>query len=85
MKTHEIRALQTGEIEGKLDDAREEMFKLRFQLATGALTDTSRLSFIRRDVARLLTVLRERQLAAELQAEEAQPEPAVQPPAGEEG
>ncbi len=68
MKTKDIRALQTGEVETKLEDAREELFKLRFQLTTGTLTDTSRTRQIKHDIARLLTVLRERQLAAELQA-----------------
>lgn len=67
MKLKDIRALQTGEIETKLDDTREELFKLRFQLTTGSLTDTSRTVLIKRDIARLLTVLRERQLAATLQ------------------
>ena len=64
----EIRALQTPEIETKLDDAREELFKLRFQLKSGQLTDTSRLSVARRNIARLATILRERQLAEELAA-----------------
>lgn len=68
MKTKDIRALQMGEIETKLDDAREELFKLRFQIATGSQTDTSRLSVLKREIARLLTIIRERQLAAELQA-----------------
>lgn len=70
MKIKEIRVLQTGEIESKLDGAREELFKLRFQMTTGSMTDTSRLVLVKRDLARLLTVLRERQLAAELQAKE---------------
>ncbi|HLF02845.1 MAG TPA: 50S ribosomal protein L29 [Anaerolineales bacterium] len=68
MKTKDVRALQTGEIESKLDDTREELFKLRFQMTTGVLTDTSRLTELKRDIARLMTVLRERQLAAELQS-----------------
>jgi large subunit ribosomal protein L29 len=68
MKTKDIRALQTGEIESKLDDAREELFKLRFQLATGQLTDTARPRLLKRDIARYLTILRERQIAAELSA-----------------
>jgi large subunit ribosomal protein L29 len=67
MKLKDIRSLQTGEIETKLDDSREELFKLRFQLTTGTLTDTSRTVLIKRDIARLLTVLRERQLAADMQ------------------
>lgn len=72
MKVKEIRTLQTGEIESKLEDAREELFKLRFQMTTGSTTDTSRLTLVKREIARMLTVLRERQLAAELQAKAAQ-------------
>jgi large subunit ribosomal protein L29 len=68
MTVTEIRALATGEIESRLDDAREELFKLRFQFKTGQLTDFSRLQQARRNVARLSTILRERQLAAELTA-----------------
>ena len=66
MLIREIRALTTPEIESKLDDAREESFKLRFQFKTGQLTDYSRLKFTRRTIARLQTVLRERVLAAEM-------------------
>ena len=69
MKITEIRALATPEIESKLEDTREELFHLRFQFKTGELTDYSRLKVARRTVARLETVLRERQLAAELAAE----------------
>jgi large subunit ribosomal protein L29 len=68
MKITEIRALATPEIETKLDDAREELFKLRFQFKAGQLTDYSRLGATRRDIARFSTVLRERELAAELSA-----------------
>jgi len=70
MTMKEIRALETPEIERKLDDAREELFKLRFQFRAGQMTDYSRLPATRRLIARLSTVLRERQLAAELAAEE---------------
>lgn len=66
MKVSEVRALSDGEIQAKLDDAREELFKLRFQFATGQLTDYSRFVKVRRDIARLGTVLRERELAAAL-------------------
>jgi large subunit ribosomal protein L29 len=68
MTATEIRALATGEIEAKLDDAREELFKLRFQFKTGQLTDFTRLQVARHNIARLSTILRERQLAAELTA-----------------
>jgi large subunit ribosomal protein L29 len=64
MRISEIRGLSTSEIEGKVDDAREEQFRLRFQFRTGQLTDYSRIAVSRRNVARLLTVLRERELAA---------------------
>ncbi len=69
MKISEIRALATPEIETKLEDTREELFHLRFQFKTGELTDYSRLTATRQTVARLETVLRERQLAAQLAAE----------------
>ncbi len=68
MKISEVRALQSGEIETKLDDSREELFKLRLQLTTGQMTDTSRVAVVKQDVARYLTVLRERAIAAELSA-----------------
>ena len=70
MTLKEIRALETPEIERKLDDAREELFKLRFQFRAGQMTDYSRFPTTRQLIARLSTVLRERQLAAELAAEE---------------
>jgi len=66
MKPVDIRNLQTAEIEQKLDDAREELFKLRFQFTTGQLTDTTRLTAVKHDIARYQTILRERHLAAEL-------------------
>lgn len=69
MLISEIRALGTPELEGKLDDAREELFKLRFQFKTGQLTDYSRLRVTRQTIARIATVLRERELAQALAAE----------------
>jgi large subunit ribosomal protein L29 len=69
MRISEIRPMESAEIESKLDDAREEQFKLRFQFRTGQLTDYSRLNVTRRTVARLLTVLRERELAEALAAQ----------------
>lgn len=61
MKAAEIRELSVEQIQAKLNDAREELMKLRFQQATGELQDTSRLRSVRRDVARLATVLTQRQ------------------------
>jgi large subunit ribosomal protein L29 len=63
MKVDEIRALSVEAIQAKLNDAKEELMNLRFQQATGELTDTSRLRIVRRNVARLATILRERTTA----------------------
>jgi large subunit ribosomal protein L29 len=68
MLTSEIRNLGTSELEAKLDDTREELFKLRFQFKTGQLTDYSRLSVARRTIAQMETILRERVLAERLHA-----------------
>jgi len=65
MKPAEIRNLSTDEIRAKLADARQELMNLRFQFVTGQLTDTSRLKQTRREVARFVTVLNERLIAAE--------------------
>jgi large subunit ribosomal protein L29 len=62
MKTSEIRLLATEEIKTKLADARNELMNLRFQVVTGQLTDTSRLKFVRREIAVFETILREREL-----------------------
>jgi large subunit ribosomal protein L29 len=67
-KTNELRNLKAGEIETKLADAREELMKLRFQQVTGQLTDTSRLRILRREIARMQTVLREQPKAEEGEA-----------------
>ena len=63
MEAHEIRAMATEEIQRKLDETHEELFNLRFQWSTRQMKDTNRLTQVRRDVARLKTILRERELA----------------------
>jgi large subunit ribosomal protein L29 len=63
MKITEIRALSVDETRSRLEEAREEYFKLRFQKATGQLSDLSRLRAARREIARLATILREKELA----------------------
>jgi large subunit ribosomal protein L29 len=68
MLMSEIRNMSTSELETKLDDTREELFKLRFQFKTGQLTDYSRLHVTRRTIAQMSTVLRERELAAQMAA-----------------
>jgi large subunit ribosomal protein L29 len=70
MKPAEIRTLSTEEIQSNLDDARDNYFKLRFQFATGQLTDHSQLQIARREIARLTTVLRERELATQIEVNE---------------
>jgi large subunit ribosomal protein L29 len=64
MKPSEIHDLTTDQIRSRLNDAREELMKLRFQLASGGLTDYTRLRYTRRDIARLETILSERERSA---------------------
>jgi large subunit ribosomal protein L29 len=64
MKPEEIRKLSVEEIQAKLSDSREELMKLRFQQITGQLTDTSHLRLLRRDIARMETILKESLRAA---------------------
>lgn len=70
MKASEIRVLSTSELMTKVDDAKEELMNLRFQLATGELTDYTRLSYTRKLVARYYTILKEREFEEELEGEE---------------
>ena len=63
MEALEIRGMATEEVRRKLDETHEELFNLRFQWSTRQLKDTNRLTQVRRDVARLKTILRERELA----------------------
>lgn len=60
----EMRLLGDNELLGRLGEARRELFNLRFQLATGQLDNSARLSQVRKDIARLSTFLREREIAA---------------------
>ncbi len=62
MKTKEIRALNTQELKNRLNDARQELMNLRFQVVAGQLTDTSRLRQTRKLIAQFETILREREL-----------------------
>ena len=60
----ELKRLGDSELLGRLGEARRELFNLRFQLATGQLDNSSRISAVKKDVARLETFLREREIAA---------------------
>ena len=62
MKVNEIRNLTTDEITRKISELKGELFNLRFQLATGQIENVGRIAAVRRDIARVKTVQRERQL-----------------------
>lgn len=66
----ELRELPADELRNRLDSAKEELFNLRFQLATGQLDNPMRIKEIRHEVARILTVLREQELEEEHAAAE---------------
>ena len=65
----ELRELNDTELEHRLGEAKEELFNLRFQNATGQLDNVARLPQVRRDVARIETLFREREIAAAEQLE----------------
>lgn len=67
-KAAELRELPDDELVVRMESAKEELFNLRFQLATGQLDNTARMKDLRHDVARIATVLRERQIERELDA-----------------
>lgn len=69
MKAAELRALSDGELQTKLDEIYEEMMNLRFNMSIGQQRDVTRLTELKRDVARIKTILRERQIARQLAAE----------------
>jgi large subunit ribosomal protein L29 len=64
MQASEVRNLSDSEIRTRLEEVQEELFNLRFQKAIGQLKDPNQITLLKRDVARLKTILRERELAA---------------------
>jgi large subunit ribosomal protein L29 len=58
----ELRELHDEELRTRLREAKEDLFKLRFQMATGQLDDNRRLRAVRHDIGRMYTILREREL-----------------------
>lgn len=64
MKASELRELSDKELQEKLQELKDELFNLRFQMATGQLENSMRLREVRKSIARVKTVLRERELAA---------------------
>ena len=69
-KTETIRSMTNDELANAIDEAKEELFNLRFQWESGQLEDYTRIRQLKKDVARYLTVQRERELAAQLVQEE---------------
>jgi large subunit ribosomal protein L29 len=68
-KAAKIRGLSSAELYSKLEDAQQELMNLNFQQSTGELTDFSRIKKTRRYIARLLTILRERDLMVDVGGE----------------
>jgi len=63
MKKNELQQATDAELVNKLEDAYQEIFNLRFQRATGKLTNTARFSQVKKDIARIKTIQRQRELA----------------------
>ena len=62
MQAKELKSLTSEELMNKLNDFKSELFSLRFQLATGQLENTARIKFVKKDIARVITILAERKL-----------------------
>ena len=77
MKAEEIRALDESEVRTRITELEEERFRLRFRSGTEALEDALRLRKIRRDIARLHTVARERALGIQREVVQADKKPAA--------
>jgi large subunit ribosomal protein L29 len=68
--TAELRELHDDELETRLREAKEELFNLRFQMATGQLDNNRRLRTVRHDIARIYTILHERELGLSVAPEQ---------------
>lgn len=64
MKTEELRKMSVGDLTDKLAETRKELFNLRFQHSTAQLENTARIPAVKRDVARILTLLKEKEQGA---------------------
>lgn len=69
-RAFELRQYPSDELRGRLEEAREELFNLRFQAATGQLENHKQLGILSREVARMMTVLKERELGIDSEPEE---------------
>ena len=65
MRPKDLRDLTDDELDARLADTRQELFNLRFQAATGALENSARLKLAKREIARILTIQRERETTVE--------------------
>jgi len=63
-KAADLREADESELETRLADAKQELFNLRFQIVTGQLDNSARIQTVRRDIARILTILREKEIEA---------------------
>ena len=66
----ELRELHDEELRTRLRESKEELFNLRFQMATGQLDNNRRLQTVRRDIARIYTIMRERELGLSVAPDE---------------
>lgn len=65
MKKSDLQHANSGELNTKLEEAYQELFNLRFQRTTGKLTNSARFSQVKKDIARIKTILRQRELAGQ--------------------
>jgi len=70
-QTSDLRELHNDELQTRLRESKEELFNLRFQMATGQLDNNRRLRTVRQDIARIYTVMRERELGLSVTPEQA--------------
>ena len=68
MKANELLSLSKAQLEAKIKELKEELFNLRFQMATSQLDNTARVNTVKKDIARVLTEQRAREIAAEKSA-----------------
>lgn len=64
METGKLRALSHADLRQEYDDAKEELFNLRFQLATNQLDNTAQIGQVKKNIARIATIMREQEIAA---------------------
>jgi large subunit ribosomal protein L29 len=81
MKPEEIRDMSEVQLRGALEDAKQELFNLRFQIATRKIKNHQRIPVVKKDIARIMTALRERELMREYAGVDAEPEETATPAA----